>query len=149
MIDELDKLINGWMNDGGSQEALVKAFTDKINAYNKQVQEQKLFQEKKKFFNIMIGGILDYIERFGTDDARALVEEYADSELTDEDYVKSIKAFDEMVAGFGMLNKMGEFVMESAAPFAEFSTSSKFNTNPRSELTPDQRITEWLRKNNL
>jgi hypothetical protein len=39
MIDELDKLISGWMDDGGSQEALVKAFTDKINAYNKQVQE--------------------------------------------------------------------------------------------------------------
>lgn len=140
MIDELDKLISGWMNEGYSQEALVKAFTDKINAYNKQVQEQKVFQEKKKFFNIMIGGIFDYIQRFGTDDARALVEDYVDSELTDEDYVKSIKAFDEMVAGFGMLNKMGDFVMESVA-----ST----NIKPKFEMTPDQRITEWLRKNNL
>lgn len=149
MIDELDKLISGWMDDGGSQEALVKAFTDKINAYNKQVQEQKVFQEKKKFFIPMINGILNYIERFGTEDARNLIAEYEYSELTDEDYVKSIKAFDEMVAGFGMLNKMGEFVMESAAPFAEFGTSSKYNTKPRTELTPDQRITEWLRKNNL
>lgn len=140
MIDELDKLISGWMNEGYSQEALVKAFTDKINAYNKQVQEQKVFQEKKKFFNIMIGGIFDYIQRFGTDDARALVEDYVDSELTDEDYVKSIKAFDEMVAGFGMLNKMGDFVIESVA-----ST----NIKPKFEMTPDQRITEWLRKNNL
>lgn len=140
MIDELDKLISGWMDEGGSQETLVKAFTDKINAYNKRVQEQKVFQEKKKFFNIMIGGILDYIERFGTEDARTLVAEYVDAELTDEDYVKSIKAFDEMVAGFSMLNKMGDFVMESVA-----ST----NTKLKSELTPDQRITEWLRKNNL
>ena len=143
MIDELDKLISGWMDDGGSQEALVKAFTDKINAYNKQVQEQKVFQEKKKFFILMINSILNYIERFGTEDARALVAEYTYAELTDEDYSKSIKAFDEMVAGFGMLNKMGDFVVESAAPFAEFGTSSK------AELTPDQRITEWLRKNNL
>lgn len=149
MIDELDKLISGWMDDGGSQEALVKAFTDKINAYNKQVQEEKLFQEKKKFFNIMIGGILDYIERFGTEDARALVAEYADAELTDEDYIKSIKAFDEMVAGLGMLNKMGDFVLEGVASFAEPDTSAKFKAKSKSELTPDQRITEWLRKNNL
>jgi hypothetical protein len=90
----------------------------------------------------MINGILNYIERFGTEDARNLVAEYTYAELTDEDYSKSIKAFDEMIAGFGMLNKMGEFVMESAAP-------SKYNTKPRAELTPDQRITEWLRKNNL
>ena len=102
-----------------------------------------IFQEKKKFFILMINSILNYIERFGTEDARALVAEYTYAELTDEDYSKSIKAFDEMVAGFGMLNKMGDFVVESAAPFAEFGTSSK------AELTPDQRITEWLRKNNL
>jgi hypothetical protein len=97
----------------------------------------------------MINGILNYIERFGTEDARNLVAEYTYAELTDEDYAKSIKAFDDMIAGFGMLNKMGEFVMESAAPFAEFGTSSKYSTKPRAELTPDQRITEWLRKNNL
>ena len=149
MIDELDRVINSWMDTGGSQELLVKAFTDKINAYNKKVQEEKAFQEKKKFFNIMIGGILDYIERFGTDDARALVEDYVDSELTDEDYIKSIKAFDDMVAGFGMLNKMGDFVLEGVASFAEPSTSANFKVKSKTEMTPDQRITEWLRKNNL
>lgn len=149
MIDELDKLISGWMDDGGSQEALVKAFTDKINAYNKQVQEQKVFQEKKKFFISMINGILNYIERFGTEDARNLVAEYTYAELTDEDYIKSIKAFDEMVAGFGMLNQMGDFVLEGVASFAEPGTSAKFKAKSKSELTPDQRITEWLRKNNL
>ena len=149
MIDELDKLISGWMDTGGSQEALVKAFTDKINAYNKQVQEEKLFQEKKKFFIPMINGILNYIERFGTEDARALVAEYTYAELTDEDYSKSIKAFDEMIAGFGMLNQMGDFVLEGVASFAEPGTSAKFKAKSKSELTPDQRITEWLRKNNL
>lgn len=149
MIDELDKLISGWMDDGGSQEALVKAFTDKINAYNKQVQEQKAFQEKKKFFISMINGILNYIERFGTEDARALVAEYTYAELTDEDYSKSIKAFDEMVAGFGMLNQMGDFVVEGVASFAEPGTKASFKAKSQTELTPDQRITEWLRKNNL
>ncbi len=149
MIDELDKLISGWMNDGGSQEALVRAFTDKINAYNKQVQEQKVFQEKKKFFIPMVESILRYIERFGTEDARALVAEYADAELTDEDYIKSIKAFDEMVAGLGMLNKMGDFVVEGIASFAEPGTSTKFKAKSKAELTPEQRITDWLRKNNL
>lgn len=149
MIDELDKLISGWMDDGGSQEALVKAFTDKINAYNKQVQEQKVLQEKKKFFIPIINGILNYIERFGTEDARNLVAEYTYAELTDEDYAKSIKAFDEMVAGFGMLNQMGDFVLEGVASFAEPGTSAKFKAKSKSELTPDQRITEWLRKNNL
>lgn len=149
MIDELDRVINSWMDTGGSQELLVKAFTDKINAYNKKVQEEKAFQEKKKFFNIMIAGILDYIERFGTDDARALVEEYKYAELTDEDYVKSIKAFDDMVAGFGMFNKMGDFVIEGIASFADTDTSSKFKVKSKTEMTPDQRITEWLRNNNL
>lgn len=149
MVNELDKLIDNWVSNGGSQEDLVKAFTDKINAYNKQVQEQKVFQEKKKFFIPMIESILRYIERFGTEDARALVAEYADAELTDEDYIKSIKAFDEMVAGLGMLNKMGDFVVEGIASFAEPGTSTKFKAKSKAELTPDQRITEWLRKNNL
>ena len=149
MIDELDKLISDWMNDGGSQEALVRAFTDKINAYNKQAQEQKTFQEKKKFFIPMVESILRYIERFGTEDARALVAEYADAELTDEDYIKSIKAFDEMVAGLGMLNKMGDFVVEGIASFAEPATSKNFKVKSKAELTPEQRITDWLRKNNL
>ena len=97
----------------------------------------------------MIESILRYIERFGTEDARTLVAEYADAELTDEDYIKSIKAFDEMVAGLGMLNTMGDFVIEGIASFAEPGTSTKFKAKSRSEMTPDQRITEWLRNNNL
>ena len=108
-----------------------------------------MFQEKKKFFIPMINSILNYIERFGTEDARTLVAEYTYAELTDEDYIKSIKAFDEMIAGFGMLNKMGDFVVEGIASFAEPGTKASFKAKSRSEMTPDQRITEWLRKNNL